>query len=609
MNKNNIKISIFTFVIITIISLICVPKTQTKFIKEGSIDLAANIKELTGKGDAITDILPTSTPRRTHIEFTFSRNEKTLGITSKENPDKYTVEVNDKCIVLNMTSNNNNGNISVPNGTAIFTNSIKTDVTVTMHCEASYLKEAVEINDFVKIIEEIGEEPFPYMSFDLKVPLEKYPVAPIAKVNEYYVTEDTMPGDIKAAFKTWIEGNIEGLSARTQATEYIKYFVADDAPEERITNPELNKYLDGINIKYDDALKKYTFEMEENFEGFARTMYKSTNANTLYFSTTNPSEINDAFEIYLEKHVYVDKETDTEEIKAQNKLLREQVIRYVLANGGMSEFVLNPSKTIVGLTRLNGSIRVLSSLKDSAQSYVSFRELKLVHGLSSAMNTALRGSINAIDNSIISEDLKSNNFYLTIKDSALKNSTDSGVEKQAFTDYFITKDIDHYVLTKVYSDGTEEENHIEFDTLELIDGLSISIENTEDGEKIVRLEYTNDENISITEEQINEIITKLASYIPNLDVDNKTVNINEETGQITIEIMTKKQIEEEIPGDLNDETEESGEESGEVNTNEGNTANSDAPESPVAPEIPTENVNSDVIPSPNIISDANTIVM
>ncbi len=315
----------------------------------------------------------------------------------------------------------------------------------------------------------------------------------------------------------------------------------------------------GLSIKKEtiSGRDKYTFELTENFVGYARTANYYADRGTaqhMYFSTQDESTLNSAFSYYYQNYIYPDQPEKFEVIQKYLSSL----------NFNAATYILTGTPAVRGIEHISEEHIITSEyLYTQAQNYVnslseppvvenpSIEELKdfIPFATREEMLTSFENYMGQIrtfhpeytlSNSAIEKIKQDSN----IRNSMTKNSNESAM-KIAFSDYFMVLDEENnnYLITKASSDGVSS-NTLTIDSTSITREMIDNIQFINDESQIhVTLTLTGSMDVAeVTEEEkgkIKNIVSILDQYFA------KTSNIDDamlikENGLVTLQYSIPK---------------------------------------------------------------------
>lgn len=565
MNKKSIKALLFTVLLFSAIFLINVTKSYPIYFEANDKALAYNInlKNTLYGGTGTITRLETSTPITAHLQFSLKRNPNTLDFTSSNNQDRYILNLPSGCQVLRIITRGS----YYSSGVIMYSDNNDDTAIVTLTCEARTLKDKDNLLAQVGVFEEISNTKFKYMDFSYSEPTSSYPTFEYTPVFTYTVTGDKTIEDMYLAYIAWLEDENNGYAYKKleYSKELIKYIGSSyfGSTEPPYLTASANKLIAEITKSTRPGLQvtktgdTYKFEIDEdNIIGYARTFTAVSN-NTLYFSAMNITpmtddiieKLNAVFEVYLEYYLYQGEE---------NSALRQKIMNYVNSQAPKGIYsILNGdvSLPVFHLGSEKGQLSIdVNDLKRYALEMVDHRSFQIMRNTYVNMLNDTMVLLKTIDDTIISPamkakflDLKQMNYIMSLAKHIIKNSTDYGKD-EPFVDYMTILDegSGKYLIVKFYYDGTDNFNHVEFATIDLIPNMSFKTGDYTNTYNEFTLNYTYNStaDIKTVKQDIDAFVNDLSNIIGNV----KTVNIiemldasNNKTGQYKVSIVFDKE--------------------------------------------------------------------
>jgi len=471
--KTNVAISfIYTLVILCMISFSFILPTNSKFItagpggKEGTaLKYQVGLYPLYVNTPSVkdADIGITVDENDSNIftfSFEFKRHYEVAYDVSDTNKDNYSFIVTPGCT------------IEAINGSKENTNTISFDtrgeenstVKVDLKCNYDTLKgnnTETETTVSVGIKEKFGiegnyEQEFLYTEPAFIISDEYY--SEIANITHWGPTLEIPKGtsatEREQTYQQWVEEYVAPKSGYEALVK--KYLINRTDWQQYILNgtDEWNDNSYGIIRKY--KLGAYTYTIADNLVGYVRTENASQiNANHMYFTTKNPTEIEEAFEHYLiayqKKKNYTDKDI-------------ADIMEYINARGGIANAILE-KKFITGLNCRNGFLNLDDRLLQYARNLKNPLATQIDLDSKPIMNTYFTQFTKSLDTTIS----PSMDFYTelsaqlgsTASKLVYKNNTQDYTVPSSFIDYYIVWDaeLEHYIILKIYSDISKDATH------------------------------------------------------------------------------------------------------------------------------------------------------
>lgn len=512
MNKNMRYVIWSIFVFLSIISLHAYPSSHSKYIDRDDEALAynANLSKLYNSTPLGIYTTPRSTYQVAYLSFSIPRNS----VVTEKMQDVYEIIVPSVCTLNDITSS------GVRNGNKVTFQSVNTStIDVTLRCDVNKISatengKAVFRVPTIEIREQIGEDKldFRYMEGSFVLTQEEY-FRRYPKPDPTVIMTDTkliMSKDVTdkySTFTTWITNYANKYGYSTEVLKYIKNKYPDEAS---ILNMSLT--LPGFRATYDETSKQYTYEIRENFVGYARTASSSSRApEFMYFSTEDEGELQKAFELYLKNY-------------ATEDAMYQLILDYVKSfdSKGISYVVLPKSdgtyQTINGMiyNPETKQLRILNNIKDYAY-LLTGTPIRISFLYYPLMHPVFYDNISTVYGDIVSktaENALKNNYdiYLSVTKNGYQTLDQSDVIiPKSFRDYFIQydKEFNYYLLVDVKSlagNADEEQcNYVILDKLLFQDDVKISFNNTSETALEVTVSHT-------SKDKILEVIIELNKY-------------------------------------------------------------------------------------------------
>lgn len=479
--KNNkvLKISFYTVLILSAICFTKFPSTYSYFTHTNDTELVykSKLHNLYNEHSMNLDSAAVQTAK-------FSFSFKPGKVLEKEQTDSYQITIPEACVFEK----------TVPSTGATFTEQTEHSRTISFSKEANRdgenyiyiactIDKSSEMVDFSsRVIGKVNEinHSFIYKDFSYKESYEEY----LARINETVDSSGPLTGDnLYQKFLDWINTYSQKSGYKLAIETYLTSVYKD---EKSLKDPANFNKLEGFSVEYNSTTKKYTFKVLNNFVGYARTYYSSTQPAgkyaDIYFSTNTKVRLNQALKYYLNAYIYPNSPTSA-----------NLVYDYIINNGGIYSVILNGNRitglslgeynttTMLSTVTINKSL--LLSMAISAKEKtpcVTFNDYNTM------LYTNFRNALSLTAPSIGISDATAKSIYARadIVASVTKNNTST--TPQSFTDYFIHPDGNRQLLIKVSSDITKDPlyNKLAITPLSTPDGMALTFANIENGVKV-----------------------------------------------------------------------------------------------------------------------------
>lgn len=327
--NNNIKIMIYTLLVLGIIGFAIYPSSYSKYyVNKGNyLRYNSSFVSLEAKENAtmlIDEI--NSNEKKAVLNFTLSRNDKFFS----EN-DTYTLILPDGC-----SSNYSNG-LDNTNNISFLANDGRTSADVVVTCDVENDKNIkYDDNDdafldvLIKINEQVGSDEYSFRY--IQYVSEDKPYAPLNKI------------DLSSSDSNNIN---EGISQTLSIKEsFLNNVLNNDKYNEYMT--EISSYVNSIDLSssdfdilgvdeviYNNDSNEYEFVINDNFIGYARTYYENVvnnNRNIMIFSTEDRESLNSIFEYYI-RNYYINSDDEF-----------YLIMNYMRANSDIASIILEGVK-------------------------------------------------------------------------------------------------------------------------------------------------------------------------------------------------------------------------------------------------------------------------
>ncbi len=301
------------------------------------------------------------------------------------------------------------------------------------------------------------------------------------------------------------------------------------------TDVDYRDYVEGFLEKYKSNMfdipgleflsktKPYKVKASDSFNGYIRT-YKDyvlkDGLITMYFSSSDVSEQNKAFEYYIK-----------EWYEPVSDVTKDEIIKYVksLSENGISNLIID-GKTINGFIYASDVLTMNKEVEDYAHNYLN-KELRVkLNSSADTMLVVFNASILMLNDDI--DSTLSRNIVIKAMSSLTKNQGSSNIVK--FTDYYIVDDTSNNrkILVKVYSEG-KEYNYATLEKMEINNNIAITFTNTD---AILTVSISTPTSAT-SKEEIESVLTKLNNYF-STSIDSSS--ITDENGTTKVEFTVNK---------------------------------------------------------------------
>ncbi len=481
--KPNVILSfVTTLLILSIIDLSFVPQTNSKFKTAGgpgkdgiALEYEVGLYPLYRDGETYKDaeipkLIPNIENLTFDIEFSFPRQvlEVTSDVTGT-NQDTYTFNtpIGQGCTVTKVNGENRN--------TISFSTPTEEDdlITVNLHCTDSVKPVDGIINLSVGVRERVGNEvDFSYTDYSFIITEEYYnEFMEIIKWENPLVQEHGVDysndSELYANFKEWLDyyaaksGYEDIVNNYLYNTEINGCSGLKDASSIKYGSSCWNK-IPGLKMEYDDMWDIYTYTIEENLLGYARTN-ADYNYQNMYFYVSEgytEAEIEAIFEYYLKNATtVVDGELKT--VFSDEDIL--DIKEYLANRGGITGVMAGKNILGISYSRANHRISLGKDFLSYAKSLKNYPD-----GITVGFDRRSLMAANFVDQleptygSILSPNLSANSsdnrIYTEIgAENLFKNATNYYDTPISFIDYYAVwdgEDADHknYIIVKAFSD-------------------------------------------------------------------------------------------------------------------------------------------------------------
>jgi len=507
------KIIFFTILVFCISAFSCFPESYSKYIKEEEpVKFHVGIDKLYIGDLGLLSPRNTSTYKEAHYVVEFDRSQ-----VMKDGDESQEVVIYVEQDVCEITDISADSYIDMYDNIGILTydHAYSDHIVVSYKCNVSDITVNENGTDLlytnVYIYEKFMPEDVQYLyakAEGIKVPLteyfENYP-KPVGEISDDY-KELKLHTDTEskyAEFIAWI--NLYSASLNNQySTEITSYINSIYNSEADIL--DLNKKLNGLTVTYDSENSNYTFTIDDNFIGYARTYYSYIGPKVLIkmaFSNNNltDEENNQLVRYYLESY----SEYTIEEI--------DKIMLYI-DNYGSLNYIMTPNlddtyNEILGFTYLKDSneIRIDSSLLNYVDSFLT-KKISIEFADRPKMFNVFLNSV------LVTYDFLTDDLYQVISNdiniyTSIGKNNINEANKVEYSDYFTIQDpvTKKYILVNIYSDGISH-SYVEIIDLGLAEALTLL--KTETGFD-VSMTVDNQDSV-VAKENVTEIVGNIDEY-------------------------------------------------------------------------------------------------
>lgn len=467
--SNNKKIFVFVVCIMLVLSSVTVftlPKTYAKYVEDNNVVYKAKLYNLY---DELSMKLENGSDYgNANLRFSFKPNQS---ITIGEK-DQYDIEIPSTCKFkdVKLVANGSESSLSVPSSNKLqvsFAAGIdKQNVTTIVRISCKVVV-SEDLNLVTQISETInGKEKIEYIKYSYKETYDAYKKHIDGVVDES-ISIPSSSKDMWAIFETWIKAYANYVGDTQGAIwEYVNSVYTSKAD---LVDDKKANILPGFSIKYNSKDDEYTFNIEKNFYGYARTYkykkgQKNDNIMYLYFSATKDDKdfLDDVLSYYLNEYVFDDKKE------------AQRVYKYIRDNGRIYSVLFENNTKIAGLRyepTVNGLVvltkQYILSLTDTYLNKVATVRFSDSREMNAFLLKALELRYKELSSNQISTIAKA------IEPSVTKNNT--SLAKESFEDYYIVSNTNGYWLVRVWSDG-KESNKVTVTTFTTNSGTKVEVE-------------------------------------------------------------------------------------------------------------------------------------
>lgn len=497
--KNNkvLKISFYTVLILGVICSTKFPSTYSYFTHANDTELVYKSK-LHNLYDELSMNLDSAAVQTAKFSFSFKPGK----VLEKDQTDSYQITIPDACVFEKI----------VPSSGATITEQTEHSRTISFSKQAdrdgenyTYISctidKSSEMVDFSsKIIGKVNEinHSFIYKDYSYKESYEDY----LARINETVDSSGPLTGEnLYQKFLEWINTYSQKTGYKVAIEAYLTNVYKD---EKSLKDPANFNKLEGFAVEYNSTTKKYTFKVLNNFVGYARTYYYSTQPAgkyaDIYFSTNTKVRLNQALKYYLNNYIYPSSPTSA-----------NLVYDYIISNGGIYSVILNGNRitglslgeynasTMLSTITINKSLLISMAISAKEKTpCVTFSDYNTM------LYTNFRNALSLTASSVGISDATVKSIYARTDVVASITKNNTSTTPQSFTDYFIHEDGNRKLLLKVSSDINKDPlyNKLTITPLSTPTDMTITFINVEGGVKIT-ITHSNKTSVLNTVSDLN----------------------------------------------------------------------------------------------------------
>lgn len=512
--RNSLKIGIFLFIVVCSFGIVGIPRTYSKFVIDGALVYKTKLYNMYTE----YKMEPTlATMESAQFVFHFKPNKA----IASDVVEWYDITIPDSCTFGQITTNASVSTVNKQTRRITYASGVDRSKTneIAMTCTIDPKKEYVEFDAKINEVLDKENRKIAYIKYIYK---EKY-VDYLKRVEIGIENPKVIPNseNIYDIFMKWITAYAKSVNRESEILAYVKNTYPN---KEALINPSNFNALLGFKISYDQKKDEYTFTILDNFVGYARmyhaSIHSKLNGNEipLYFSTTKRSVLDEAFRKYLDLYVY-----------PGNVSAADKIYKYVSAKQGIYSVIFYGNKNISGLQLVSHNDKTLDTdlklTKDRIITGANEQEGKppeIAFSIDMRMATDF-GNILTNQGYASGTTLRKNIYDMVkpsiIKNCTVKNNVSVTTPPEAFTDYFAQKNGNEYILIKVWSEGIDY-NYVDFETMSVPSGMTISFENKTDTTLKVSIAHT-------TKDSVMDMLSYFNSYFKtSITEANVTVTSN-----------------------------------------------------------------------------------
>lgn len=537
----------FIFIFLGFIGMSVYPTSHSKFIDANDNALIYETKlHKLYKGSLDTVHFGANSTYKTLLfDFDLPRNNVALS----NEVDNYIIDIPKSCrvvtsglTILNSTDTSNRYQTSFNGSTQVKNIQVSCNVPV----DPSGVK---HIQIPIEIYEKVAsEQVFLYKDYNYEI-VNYYSIKPLPSIIS---TTDKfeMPKDAIQKYTSFVEWIREYMNTNYAGDDVLSTTVLNYVQTVYKNDQDLlnrDKVLQGIKMTYDSTKDVYTYQIESNLVGYAKTYY-ATNPRFMYFSSKDPQELEEAFEYYLTK--WYSLESDRKLILDYIRSFTSDGISYLILPNEDGSY--NNIKGIDYFYTDNNQLVLDALLLDYAYSFVHNLVRISYNDVSMNMANSYAENLKIVFGDAISEV----GYNAILRTSALFQSV-IRTSVDVFHDYFMVYDegLQKNVMIEVYSLAGEDYNYIDLHVLDLPSDITLSLISVDGEVKILVNNITVadlnsfveqlvlNESIIITgpedgetsllikgatAEEIIDIIAQLNAYLETLKTNNAIISKDED---------------------------------------------------------------------------------
>lgn len=503
--KNHKKTLQFVFYVSLILGSMVstkIPSTYSYFSRSEDNSLVYQ-SQLYNLYDELSMQLESAAADNAKFRFSFQPSK----ILKEGETDSYTITIPNACFFEKVTVSPSTVLTEPSAHTRVISYSKSSNRSVANYIYISCaIDKSADVLDFTSTVTSTIHEmnhTFLYKKYSYKEDYEEYLGRVNGTVESSGPITSTSADDLYNKFLKWVSTYTAKVGYNEAITHYLTQVYKNGND---LKNPDKFHALEGFSIEYDQKKNTYTFQVLNNFVGYARTYEQnkqsSTSVTYVYFSTNTKVRLNQALRHYLYTYLYPTSPTSA-----------SLVYDYILNNGGIYSVILNGNR-MTGLSlseyhadTLYSTVRMDKSLLLSmALSVKEKMPCIAISDYDGMRYTNFRYALNTTAASLgISTDMAKTIYNRAdIASSATKNNT--ATTPSSFTDYFIQQDGSRFLLIRVSSDITKEPlyNKMTITPITTVNGMGITFTNIDSSLK-VHITYTNKSDVL-------QVVTQLNNY-------------------------------------------------------------------------------------------------
>lgn len=525
--RNSFKVCILLFIISCSFGIASIPKTYSKFVLDGALVYKTKLYNMYTE----YKMEPTlATMESAEFQFHFKPNK---AIASNV-VEWYDITIPDSCTFGPIITNASVSTVNKQTRRITYASGVDRSKTneITMTCTIDPKKEYVEFDAKINEVLDKENRKIAYIKYIYK---EKY-VDYLKRIEIGIENPKVVPNseNIYDIFMKWITAYAKSVNRESEILAYVKNTYPN---KEALINQNNFNALLGFKISYNQQKDEYTFTILDNFVGYARmyhaSIHSKLNGNEvpLYFSTSKRSVLDEAFRNYLNLYVY-----------HGNTATADKIYKYVSAKQGIYSVIFYENKNISGLQLVSYNNNTLDAelklTKDAIIVGANEQEGKpdeVAFSIDMRMATDFGNILTA--KGYGSGTTLGKNIYAMVKPSIIKNCTVKNnvtvtTPPEPFTDYFAQKSGNEYILIKVWSEGVDY-NYVDFQTMSVPSGMTISFENITDTKLKVSIAHT-------TKDSVMDMVSYFNSYFKTSITESDVTVTSNTSSSYAIEYTISK---------------------------------------------------------------------